>query len=384
MTRPWWVRRCEAPPYELDLSAYSRFDQRKSAFSLYPELMEAMYRREESHERLARALSEGAASLRYGPAGRHLYDWNGPVNPQPYAAEPAHLNAIVKRAACFYGAGDVGVALLDRRHVYSHDGRGRPIVFADVPLPEQSEERCVIPERCRYVVALAVPQSPETAARAPHPLGGAAVSLGYTLMPLVAGSLSRFIRSLGYVAIPAGNDTALSVPISIDAGLGELGRTSRLISPYFGPNVRLAKVITDLPLAVDRPIRFGVSEFCRVCMKCARECPAGAINSDREPGFETRGEFNNPGYSTWYEDARKCLEFWARSGSGCSICVRVCPYNKLNNSLPHRAVKAAIARLPVLHPLSARADDWAGYGRPLRAGAWWETQLGPFGWPRWW
>ena len=36
--------------------------------------------------------------------------------------------------------------------------------------------------------------------------------------------LAEFIRKLGYGAIPMGNDTALSLPLAIDAGLGEMGR----------------------------------------------------------------------------------------------------------------------------------------------------------------
>lgn len=62
--------------------------------------------------------------------------------------------------------------------------------------------------------------------------------------------------------------------------------------------------------------------------------------------------------------------------------MRVCPYNKLTNSLPHRAMKAAIARLPMLNPFFAWADDLSGYGKALDPAAWWEQELGPCGWKR--
>ena len=40
-------------------------------------------------------------------------------------------------------------------------------------------------------------------------------------------------------------------PLAIMAGLGELSRIGILITPEFGPRVRLCKVFTDLPLQAD-------------------------------------------------------------------------------------------------------------------------------------
>jgi len=34
--------------------------------------------------------------------------------------------------------------------------------------------------------------------------------------------LAKFIASLGYKAIACGNDTALSIPLAVDAGLGPI------------------------------------------------------------------------------------------------------------------------------------------------------------------
>ena len=50
------------------------------------------------------------------------------------------------------------------------------------------------------------------------------------MMAFVASSLAHYIRSLGYKAIPSGNDTALSIPNAVEAGLGELGRHGLLIT----------------------------------------------------------------------------------------------------------------------------------------------------------
>ena len=76
------------------------------------------------------------------------------------------------------------------------------------------------------------------------------------------------------------NDTALAIPYAIKAGLGEYGRLGLLITKEFGPRVRLGKIFTNLPLAPDRPIRFGVKEFCDTCRRCSEGCPVNAIPSN--------------------------------------------------------------------------------------------------------
>ena len=45
----------------------------------------------------------------------------------------------------------------------------------------------------------------------------------------------------------------ISIPIAIDAGLGQLGRMGLIVTPKYGPRVRLAKVITDMPLVPNDP-----------------------------------------------------------------------------------------------------------------------------------
>ena len=70
--------------------------------------------------------------------------------------------------------------------------------------------------------------------------------------------------------------------MAISAGLGELGRTNRLINPIFGGNVRIDGFLTDLPLAPDKPIDFGLQEFCKRCKKCAEACPSGSVSQADE------------------------------------------------------------------------------------------------------
>lgn len=192
------------------------------------------------------------------------------------------------------------------------------------------------------------------------------------MMSFLAGSLAEFIRALGYHAIPCGNDTALSIPLAIDAGLGQLGRHERLITPEFGPLVRLCKVFTDMPLKPDKPIDFGVTEFCEVCKKCARACPAGALSFGSRT-FKGPSKSTNPGALKWYSDPEKCLRHWAEIGTNCGICMSVCPFSK-GALWVHNVIRWFIENMPSLDPLWAWFDDALGYGAHWDPEEFWERE----------
>ena len=88
-------------------------------------------------------------------------------------------------------------------------------------------------------------------ATVPSALAATATGLGYTTDAVTLMLLAQYIRNLGYRAYASMNDSALSVPLAIQAGLGELGRHSMVITPEFGPRVRFGKVFTDMPLNPD-------------------------------------------------------------------------------------------------------------------------------------
>ncbi|OQX52080.1 MAG: hypothetical protein B5M54_09825 [Candidatus Aminicenantes bacterium 4484_214] len=165
------------------------------------------------------------------------------------------------------------------------------------------------------------------------------------------------MRYLGYRALPAGNEIGLSIPIAIDAGLGELGRMGLLVTPKYGPRVRLAKVITDMPLVPDTPIRFGVTEFCEACHLCARHCPSKAI-SDGLRTWEGKSSSNNPGIFKWYIEPEKCYDF---NGFSCSNCKRVCPFNKLQVMASNLKIRSSGGwMVKKVSPLGRKCDKMNG------------------------
>jgi len=279
--------------------------------------------------------------------------------------DPAKVTREIKKVATFFGAALVGVGKLDRRWVYSR-------TYYTHPHPKRHEpiEEIEIPEEYKYAVVTAVEMDYEGIKTSPALPAAAAVGLGYSKEAFVAGLVAQYIRGLGYKAIPSGNDTAGSIPIAIDAGLGELSRSGLLITPEFGPRVRVSKVFTDLPLVPDDPIEFGVWDFCNKCQKCAEHCPSQAIMYG-EPTTEINNISNREGLFRWPINAEKCLAFWAANGASCANCIRVCPFNKPSGWL-HSTVRWGVKNTRWVDALFVKVDDLLGYGKQASAEHFWE------------
>lgn len=151
--------------------------------------------------------------------------------------------------------------------------------------------------------------------------------------------------------------------MAVDAGLGELGRNGQLITRDYGPRVRISKVFTNLPLIPDSPIDIGVQKFCESCSLCAQYCPSNSI-SEGERSDQGWNEHNVKGMLKWSVKAMKCLDWWVKNGTHCSICIRVCPWNKPNNWL-HRVVRI-FAERNIMTPLIVKMDQMIGYGKQLK------------------
>ena len=278
--------------------------------------------------------------------------------------DPEYNASVIKKAAKIFGADLVGICKMDRRWIYT---KGFKFV-------ERKEYDIHVPDEYRYVINMAVEMPYEPLRYSPTYIGGGGTGVGYSMMAYVAGLVAQFLRQLGYKAIPSGNDTAMSVPYAIQAGLGELGRLGQVITYEFGPRVRLCKVFTNLPLKCDEPIRFGATEFCESCRKCAEKCPSQAISYEPKRFTEPNNESNAGGTLKWYLNAEKCFEFWAKNYSDCANCIRVCPFNKPEGLL-HSTVKWMVEHMPQFNRPIKWADDLIGYGRKLDAADFWNKQV---------
>lgn len=298
-----------------------------------------------------------------------------PWNPEELDMTWSDARLAVKHASLFYGASLAGVAELNPLWLYSdhyaptREDRERVVpVLRDGDRFERTEEAWYIPKSMNRVIALGFEEDYNALANSPGRVASAAVGNGYSRMANTAFFLAEFLRGLGYRAIPAGNGVGLSIPIAVDAGIGEVSRMGLLMTPKYGPRVRLAKVITDMPLSVDAPIRFGVREFCEVCRLCATHCPSGAVTVGPRT-WKGESHSNNPGAFKWYAEVEKCYDF---NGFSCSNCKRVCPFNKPNNSWLHRLIRAVVeGKSGALDTLMVKFDQASGYGGQVESSDFW-------------
>ena len=393
-------------PYECDESVLQRMSQKFNVFSRNrwdPERTEILDAAEDMSERNLVEL-EGrepnqtrldyafmAAAWRHGSmGGGRDYSWEirngmlmGAGLHEMERWDPAELDMTweeaslaVRHAALFFGASLAGIAELNPLWLYSDyfspiredEERAIPVV-SEADRFEMHEDTWYMPESMNRVIALAFEEDYHAIANSPGRLASAATGNGYSRMAVTSSTLADFIRGLGYRAIPAGNGVGLSIPMAIDAGLGQLGRLGLIVTPKYGPRVRLAKVITDMPLVPNDPIDFGVTEFCDVCMLCADECPSESISSGPRT-WAGKSISNNPGVLKWYLQPETCYDF---NGFSCSNCKRCCPFNKPNNSWLHRMVRQAIeGRIKASDQMMVKLDQASGYGREEQDTEFWK------------
>jgi len=300
--------------------------------------------------------------------------------PKPWITEPREASQAIKRFAHDIGGVDaVGITTVDPRWVYTdwfhratkESGKIELSLTADKPEIKEDGTK-VIPEKMKYVIVMLHRQPFEMINTTPYAASHGATGVGYSKMANSAPTVAEFIRGLGYNAIPMANDTMLSVPLAIQAGLGEVGRSGLLISTI-GPNVRISKILTDLPLASDKPVNLGVRDFCQSCKKCARECPSGAI-PDGDMTTKGYNISNNDGIKKWYVDCEKCRIFWEENmgGVSCSRCIAVCPYNKPEGYWTHELGNKLA---PIIGGGLVTIDDWMGYGKVLESEDYWKKPI---------
>jgi reductive dehalogenase len=262
-------------------------------------------------------------------------------------------SAHVKKGAAFLGADMVGITHYDERWTYSEffDVEKKQVIPPDLPFEPKS------------VIVMVFEMDYEAMSTAPSKISASAVGKGYSEMTVTATSVTKFINEMGYKAFAAGNDIALSVPYAIAAGLGEAGRNGILINYKYGPRVRIAKVFTEMELAHDKPITFGVRHFCENCMRCADACPGKCISKEKKPKFGgVANECSNPATEKWPLDAKKCLLTWGKLGTDCATCITSCPYNK-PDFWHHRLVDRITKLMPgPVHNAMREMDILFGYG----------------------
>ena len=324
---------------------------------------------------LAKAWSQAMAAVqprRIPDEPPDLSDFPGEGTEPLAMKDPAKTAKLIKQMSYEFGSVLTGVTRLNPDWVYQYPNRGRGF-----PAHEPVE----VPAHWTYAIVVGTPMSWDPMFA--NPTYGTSND-GYSKSRIVAFRLASFIKQLGYAARPhtPGMSYDLMVPpILVDAGIGEHGRHGIVVTPELGSNYRPAVVTTNLPLATDKPIRFGVQEFCRTCKICAEECPSGAIT--------TGGKQVIRGYRRYPFSSSKCYGFWnSKLGNmGCRLCVACCPYTRKSNwvhrsalhvtandptGLSHKALTGLQKRLyPGQDPSDYYTESLGGKSASYREPPWW-------------
>ena len=173
----------------------------------------------------------------------------------------------------------------------------------------------------RYAISIGLRMDRDEMRFVPQPRAALEVMRVYRAVSRIAIELGEHVRGLGWPAKAYGNPNStdlLHIPLAVRAGLGQLGKHGSLISKEHGSNVRLATVVTDLPLATDEEVDIGVDDLCRTCRRCVLDCPPDAITDEKQL---VRGE------EKWYVDFDRCVPYFTKT-YGCAICIQVCPWSE--------------------------------------------------------
>ncbi|MGE5379275.1 MAG: 4Fe-4S binding protein [Candidatus Saccharibacteria bacterium] len=99
------------------------------------------------------------------------------------------------------------------------------------------------------------------------------------------------------------------------AGLGTFGINNMLLTPKYGPRIRLNSILTTAELPPDPIMK---KELCVRCMRCAQACPAHALEEGDYPHHLTRKD-RCTDYNVGLAD---------RHISPCGMCIKICPVGK--------------------------------------------------------
>lgn len=236
-------------------------------------------------------------------------------------SDSANMAYRIKELGKSMGAYDVKIGPLNQNWLYSNLGQNKDDTWGQ---PVELSHKTAI--------SMAFPQKPELMLNGDGPAPNAELLWVYTVMANAAIVMAQTIAQLGYPARAhtVSNYHLLQVPTALDAGMGELGRMGYVIHPELGSNFRLITVTTDLPLAYDKPIDFGLQDFCTNCKICAESCPAGAIPAG-EKEVATSGLHSYGGIKKWYIDPVSCLEYWGTNGTDCAVCQTACPWGQVDS-----------------------------------------------------
>ena len=244
-----------------------------------------------------------------------LSSWEmNPVNPvkSDLPKDQTVLTRHIKKLCHFCGADLVGICEVTPDAVYTHDDFGNPIECG-----------------YKYAIVFGVRKQRDTIAASYgcEWIDDAVSMQAYQRTGCIANTVTSYIRRMGWEAEPSivPRYKTLMSKLVLYAGLGEASRLGIMVNPFLGAIAKYGTVLTNLPLDTDKPIDFGLQDYCEHCSICAENCCSNAV---------PRGDkIDYNGAHTWILKAENCAIFNRTNpvGKVCERCTKVCPWNNIDN-----------------------------------------------------
>jgi epoxyqueuosine reductase QueG len=142
----------------------------------------------------------------------------------------------------------------------------------------------------------------------------------------MAYRLAVFINNSGYRAAPFPRDGYGDISVLVKrpeaafshvlaaryAGLGTIGFNHTLLTPRYGPRVRLVSVLTDAAVEPDPVME---KSLCTRCMLCLRCCPTASLTDTRQPV----ASMDKTRCAIYHKELKEQYRY------PCGVCIKVCP-----------------------------------------------------------
>ena len=210
--------------------------------------------------------------------------------------------------------------LLDELEEYAYSLGACSIGYTKLPAQWVFQNKAALHPN---VIVLTMKMDRDKINTSPSPDAEYTVIATYRDLGIIANKVADFLRKFGFSA-QAGhplNGQTLYPPLAQLAGLGQLSYSGLIITPEYGPCVRLSALYTSIE---NLPFNEGndhtwVTDYCASCGLCIKQCPAEAIY--HEPIRHESGQIT-------YVDNDKCFPYF-HYNHGCSVCIKVCPFNHM-------------------------------------------------------
>ena len=154
------------------------------------------------------------------------------------------------------------------------------------------------------------------------------------LLDHIAARIAQYLQNHGGKTLPLPASQVLDKTewfsylshkaVAVAAGIGWQGKSLLVVSPKYGPRIRLVTILTDLPLEPDARLK----NRCGKCSACSQACPVQAIKN-----VNTEWHFSDRDEALFFDRCAALLsrEFPKRpfiESPICGVCIKACPWGK--------------------------------------------------------